>query len=268
MVQPFLPNEADAFNANQAEPDSVDFEILLLGHQRTGVISGCVVSEDPSTPDMTVDVTAGEVVETGEQITVSAQLNNVVSAADGTNPRIDLVTVNGSGTVVVTAGTAAAEPVAPAIPATSVPLAFLYVPTSDTSIADNQINDKRVFVGDRYVFNVKDFGAVGDGSTDDTTALVAAFAAAQGNELIIPSGDYLCSQQLTLSTENTRITGLGDVEIHFTAATNGIEITVGNSTIRNVLLRAAHTGCLTAVLATVAHLCILENVEVFRQAST
>ncbi len=146
MTQPFLPNEADAFNANQAEPDSVDFEILLLGHQRTGVISGCVVSEDPITPDLTVDVAAGVAALAGSQITVSAQLNNTVTAADGTNPRIDLVTVNSSGTVVVTAGTPAVQPVAPAIPATSVPLAFLYVPTSDTSIADNQINDKRVFV--------------------------------------------------------------------------------------------------------------------------
>ena len=145
MVQPFLPNEADAFNANQAEPDSVDFEILLLGHQRTGVLSGCAVTES-SPAAQTVDVAVGEVVEIGEQITVAVQADVAVSAADGTNPRIDLITVNSAGTVVVTAGTAAAQPVAPAIPASSVPLAFLYVPTSDNTHADNQINDKRVFV--------------------------------------------------------------------------------------------------------------------------
>ena len=197
MVQPFLPNEADAFHDNQAEPDSVDFEILLLGDRRTGVISGCVVSEDPSTPDMTVDVTAGEVLETGEQISVSAALNNTVTAADGSNPRIDLVTINASGSVVVTAGTAAAQPVMPAVPATSVPLAALYVPQSDTSIANNQITDKRVFVADRYVFNVKDFGAIGDGSTDDSAAIQAAFDAADaaaavthGPIVYFPMGDY------------------------------------------------------------------------------
>ncbi len=217
MVQPFLPNEADAFNANQAEPDSVDFEILLLGHQRTGVLSGCAVSEDPSTPDMTVDVTVGEVVETGEQITVSAQLNNTVTAADGTNPRIDLVTVNGSGTVVVTAGTAAAQPVAPAIPATSVPLAFLYVPTSDTSIADNQITDKRVFVDDLSVFNVKDFGATGDGTTDDKTAVQATIDAcnvAGGGTVFFPAGTYrLITGLTTTGVDDIWYRGEGPISI-------------------------------------------------------
>ena len=145
MTQPFLPNEADAFNANQAEPDSVDFEILLLGYQRTGVISGCAVTES-SPAAQTVDVAVGEVVETGEQISVSAQINQAVSAADGSNPRIDLISVNSSGTVVVTAGTAAAQPVMPAVPATSIPLATLYVAASDNTHADNQINDKRVIV--------------------------------------------------------------------------------------------------------------------------
>ncbi len=204
MVQPFLPNEADAFHDNQAEPDSVDFEILLLGQRRTGVISGCVVSEDPSTPDMTVDVTAGEALETGEQISVSAALNNTVTAADGSNPRIDLVTINASGSVVVTAGTAAVQPVMPAVPATSVPLAALYVPQSDTSIANDQITDKRVFVADRYVFNVKDFGATGDGTTDDTTAIQAAFDAADAAAQVthapavyFPMGDYTVTSKLT-----------------------------------------------------------------------
>ncbi len=145
MVQPFWPNEADAFDDNQAEPDSVDIEILLLGYKRTGVVSGCAVTEDPATPDLTVDVAVGVAILDGSQIAVSAQLNNAVTTGAG-SPRVDLVTVNSSGTVVITDGTAAAEPVAPAIPANSVPLAFLYVPASDTSIANNQITDKRVVV--------------------------------------------------------------------------------------------------------------------------
>ncbi len=145
MVQPFLPNEADAFNANQAEPDSVDFEILLLGYERTGVVSGCAVTES-SPAAQTVDVAVGVAILAGSQITVAVQADVAVTAADGTNPRFDLITVNSSGTVVVTAGTAAAQPVLPAIPATSVPLAALYIPTSDNTHADNQINDKRVIV--------------------------------------------------------------------------------------------------------------------------
>lgn len=46
--------------------------------------------------------------------------------------------------------------------------------------------------------NVKDFGAVGDGVTDDTLALTAAAAALQNNqELFFPSGTYLISYQGT-----------------------------------------------------------------------
>ncbi len=146
MVQPFLPNEADAFHDNQAEPDSVDIEILLLGYERTGVVSGCAVTES-SPAAQTVDVAAGVAILAGSQITVALQEDEAVTAADGTNPRFDLITVNSSGSVVVTPGTPAAQPVLPAIPASSVPLAALYIPTSDNSHADNQIVDKRVFIG-------------------------------------------------------------------------------------------------------------------------
>jgi hypothetical protein len=38
--------------------------------------------------------------------------------------------------------------------------------------------------------NIMDFGAVGDGSTDNYAAFTAAFAAAEGKKLIIPAGTY------------------------------------------------------------------------------
>ncbi len=217
MVQRFLPNEADAFHDNQAEPDSVDFEIILAGIGRTGVLSGCAVTES-SPAAQTVDVAVGEVVETGEQITVAVQADVAVSAADGSNPRIDLITVNGSGTVVVTAGTAAAQPVLPAIPASSVPLAALYIPTSDNTHANEQITDKRVFVVDRYVFNVKDFGAVGDGAADDTAAIQACVDAAMdapvtvgiaGGDIYFPPGQYQISDAIVFDRFTGIIRGAG-----------------------------------------------------------
>jgi len=39
--------------------------------------------------------------------------------------------------------------------------------------------------------SVKDFGAVGDGVTDDTAAFAAAVSAAQGKTILIPAGQYL-----------------------------------------------------------------------------
>jgi len=145
MTHKFLINEDDATFDDQAEPDSVDFEILLLAYQGTGVKSGCAVTESAS-PGMKVDVASGTGYLAWAEVSVSASVDLTVTAADGSNPRVDLVSINSGGTAVVTAGTAAAQPVAPSIPATSMPIAFLYVPTSDTTITDNQINDKRVIL--------------------------------------------------------------------------------------------------------------------------
>ncbi len=140
-----IPNQADAFHASQASPDKVDIDILAAGYAGTGVVSGCAVTAQGS-PDMTVAVAVGVVQVDGVNVAVTAG-NVTIGTADGTNPRFDLITVNNSGTKACTAGTAAASPVFPAIPANSLVLAAVYVPASDTTIASNQIVDKRVVVG-------------------------------------------------------------------------------------------------------------------------
>lgn len=56
--------------------------------------------------------------------------------------------------------------------------------------------------------NVKDFGAVGDGVTDDTAALNAAMTAAAGERLYFPSGTYLTSESVKIPS-NTEIFGDG-----------------------------------------------------------
>lgn len=139
-----IPNEVDAAFSDQAEPDSGDFDIILRGLHRTGVISGCAVTAQGS-PDMTVAVAVGVISSNGKRFAVTAG-NVTVGAADGTNPRFDLIGVNSSGTKGITAGTAAANPVFPSIAADTVVLAAVYVPASDTDIDSNQIVDKRVIL--------------------------------------------------------------------------------------------------------------------------
>lgn len=48
------------------------------------------------------------------------------------------------------------------------------------------------------VVDVRDFGAVGDGSTDDRPAFVAAVAAAGMRRLLVPEGTFLVSSDLTI----------------------------------------------------------------------
>ena len=142
-------NEANSFNSNQSEIDRVDLDILAAGYVGTGVISAisgeCAVTAQ-GVPDMTVAVAGGTIaVLSVRQAVVAA--NVTITAANATNPRIDLIVSNNVGTLSATAGTAAAEPVCPAIPANSVVLAMVYVPANDTTIATNQITDKRVIFG-------------------------------------------------------------------------------------------------------------------------
>jgi hypothetical protein len=51
--------------------------------------------------------------------------------------------------------------------------------------------------------SVKDYGAVGDGTTDDTAAIQAAIAACAGRTIFFPSGAYLVSAQLSIASRTT-----------------------------------------------------------------
>jgi hypothetical protein len=59
-----------------------------------------------------------------------------------------------------------------------------------------------VFPADMGVVNVRQFGAVGDGKTDDTAALRRAIAQVRYNQhLYLPDGTYLVSDTLAFSGE-------------------------------------------------------------------
>ena len=62
-------------------------------------------------------------------------------------------------------------------------------------------------------YNVKDFGATGDGTTDDAEAIQAAIdAASGGGEVFFPAGTYLITDTLSLYSSQT-ISGTGAASV-------------------------------------------------------
>lgn len=139
-----IPSISTATYPNQSHLFKTDVDILVQGYNGEGVASGCAVTAQ-GTPDMTCAVASGSARIGGATVSVSSG-NVTVTAANASNDRIDLVVVNNSGTKSVVAGTAAATPVQPAVPANSVALAQVYMPAGATSVTSSQIVDKRVIV--------------------------------------------------------------------------------------------------------------------------
>ena len=150
-----------------------------------GIVSGC----EPSISGLTVTVGAGIVHLADGTRKEIVQTNITLDNADPTNPRIDLVYIDSTGTVAKVTGTAATSPSAPDVPSGGISVCNVTVAAGATM---GIVIDSRSMLSRFYntgIVNVKDFGAVGDGVTDDTAAFVAASKA--GVNAIIPHGSYV-----------------------------------------------------------------------------
>jgi len=82
--------------------------------------------------------------------------------------------------------------------------------------------------GSSNTVNVLNYGATGNGSTDDTSAINSAIAAlSSGDTLLFPCGTYLTTSQLTLNLSNITIDGSSCATIHNTSS--GTVLVVGGS---------------------------------------
>ncbi len=148
-----IPNIEDAPTYDgQSVPDKTDWACLTAADLSTGVISGLAVT---STGTLGIAIASGTFA-IGPNFYSYAGGSSTVSAASATDRR-DIVSINSSGTITVTAGTACGTvgwnrtvsgnpPVKPAIPANNVLLAEVYVPGTAASITNSNIIDKRVTV--------------------------------------------------------------------------------------------------------------------------
>ena len=202
-----IPNQADAGTSSQSEIDAQDIAILGGAYNGSGVVTGGAVTAQ-STPDMTVAVAAGTVMIAGTHYAISAG-NATIGTADSSNPRFDLISINTSGALVVTAGTAASNPVFPTLPSNTATMAAVHVPAGDTAIATAQITDKRVIARSPGVPDdaILWLGTTGDTAIMHSTGSISADA--EVTNLIEGTSDHLGTAANSLVVSN--LTNDGDI---------------------------------------------------------
>jgi hypothetical protein len=119
-------------------------------------------------------------------------------------------------------------------------------PTTDTNAATKLYVDS--LIPDSLVYNIRDYGAVGDGTTDDQAAIQAAIDAAQtagGGIVFVPQGTYIVSGTPQITGSNILVTGTGTGSkiLLASAALNASGVTLGlwvnggsNVIIRNIMV--------------------------------
>lgn len=91
------------------------------------------------------------------------------------------------------------------------------------------------------VIKPEDYGAVGDGSTDDTTALQSTFDAAAGKTVYLdPDKTYTHSQVLTISVNSVHVTGGGTL-IATAEQVSAVHVSGSHIVFSDVVLRMAST---------------------------
>lgn len=102
--------------------------------------------------------------------------------------------------------------------------------TNSTTFTDYSTNVVSAWLNDvnRAVFtdviNVKNYGAVGDGTTDDSAAIAAAFAA--GTNIFFPPGTYLITTGITKTADNINV-DFGNAVFKLNFASSGTAFTFG-----------------------------------------
>lgn len=110
-------------------------------------LAAAFAPHETAPPSMAVSIDAGALLSAGAPLEVKAQTSGAI-APPAASPRIDRVTISPTtGLLTVTAGTEAANPVPPALPAGQLPVAQLGLDPGMTAITNVRIRDERIPAG-------------------------------------------------------------------------------------------------------------------------
>jgi hypothetical protein len=178
---------------------------------RRAIKAGCVVSQNSSGADMSIDVSEGFVYFDNSEVTVSST-NLPITASDGSYDRMDLVVVNSVGVVSVIDGNPEAETQPPFLDIDNyVLLARVTVESGVTEIYNADIKDQRVM-----------FSISSTGSGEKTDKYVQEFNASTSNITITHSlnttspiftiyddNNYVVDADVSVVDENNLLIELG-----------------------------------------------------------
>lgn len=183
-----IPDKGEGDNDIQSILFQEYLEVLVDGIRKNNcVLSGLAITGGA---DMTPAIAKGAVLTNGVMYAIAAA-DVTITAADATNPRIDLVVVTSGGALAVRAGTPAAAPKPPARTANDVVLWAVYVPANDTAIATSQCVDMRVIRDSGVVI----YRTTTPETTNTTNAAIQTLNKA-GSGVTIPSGLFLAGKIL------------------------------------------------------------------------
>ena len=135
--------------------------------------------------------------------------------------------------------------------------------STPTGAVNRPINDKLA-----ETVSVKDFGATGDGVTDDTTAIQNAInaAIALGQNVLLNAGVYKTTSTLTLTNTSCGIIGQVNAQytngsrINYTGATKAILCSNWTGQIKNLSIYVSNTTANGIEIGTTSRYCSIENV--------
>lgn len=150
-------------------------------------------AHEQAVPDMTVRVDAGRVFDGGDVTEVAAQ-DTAAFAAPATYPRIDRIVLDrATGAVEVVAGTEAAAPVPPAVPAGKSTIAQVALATATSAVTSSLITDERdpsfyTLVADQVATAHLQDGAVTEDKIADAAVSGGKIAAGSVTQAHLASG--------------------------------------------------------------------------------
>ena len=149
---------------------------------------------------------------------------------------------------------------------------FKTIPFKDLEGNNYDVLVKNEFSND--YFNIKDYGAKGDGIADDSTSIQNAIIACYnrgGGTVIIPSGNYSVSKSINLyhrvsivgeNIEASQIRTTGDFPIFIASPPTGTTFNViGNLSIKNLYLVGSTTGNQPALKVSKGQFIIIDSVK-------